>query len=157
MAAVIFNEHDELLMMQEAKQSCAGTWYLPAGRVNADEDLIPAVKREVLEETGLHFEPMTLLQIESGKGCWYRFVFTGKITGGELKTPLQADAESIQAQWIDDIKQLDLRHDDILHLIEKGKQYYKRPKEERRLFLPALVPHQKMLLRLTLIIRKKEK
>merc|ERR1712064_162742 len=32
-AAVIFNEKNEVLMMQEAKSSCAGQWYLPAGRL----------------------------------------------------------------------------------------------------------------------------
>lgn len=32
-AAVLLNEQDEVLMIQEAKQSCAGKWYLPAGRV----------------------------------------------------------------------------------------------------------------------------
>ena len=32
-AAVIFNEKNEVLMMQEAKSSCAGQWYLPAGRM----------------------------------------------------------------------------------------------------------------------------
>lgn len=30
-ACVLFNENDEILMMQEAKKSCAGKWYLPAG------------------------------------------------------------------------------------------------------------------------------
>lgn len=32
-AAVLVNEHDEVLMIQEAKESCAGKWYLPAGRM----------------------------------------------------------------------------------------------------------------------------
>merc|ERR1712142_831258 len=32
-AAVLFNENNEVLMMQEAKSSCAGQWYLPAGRM----------------------------------------------------------------------------------------------------------------------------
>lgn len=30
-------------MMQEAKSSCAGTWYLPAGRVEVGENLIVSV------------------------------------------------------------------------------------------------------------------
>lgn len=32
-ASVLLNDKDEVLMMQEAKQSCAGKWYLPAGRM----------------------------------------------------------------------------------------------------------------------------
>jgi len=36
---VLINSDDEVLMMQEAKSTCAGQWYLPAGRVEAGEDL----------------------------------------------------------------------------------------------------------------------
>lgn len=36
---VLVNDDDEVLMMQEAKSSCAGQWYLPAGRVEPGEDL----------------------------------------------------------------------------------------------------------------------
>ena len=52
-------------MMQEAKSSCAGQWYLPAGRMEPGEDISEAAQREVLEETGLHFQLTTLLMIES--------------------------------------------------------------------------------------------
>jgi len=38
-AAVIFNEKGEVLMMQEAKISCYGHWYLPAGRLEPDESI----------------------------------------------------------------------------------------------------------------------
>ena len=54
-----------LLVFQEAKSSCAGQWYLPAGRMEPGEDIIEAAKREVLEETGIHFEPSTMLLVES--------------------------------------------------------------------------------------------
>lgn len=38
--AVVFNDKGEVLLMQEAKVSCAGTWYLPAGRVEPGEQII---------------------------------------------------------------------------------------------------------------------
>ncbi len=38
---------------------------MPAGRMEPGEDIVEAVKREVLEETGIHFEPSTLLLVES--------------------------------------------------------------------------------------------
>ncbi len=35
-AAVLVNEDGEVLMIQEAKPSCNGQWYLPAGRMVSD-------------------------------------------------------------------------------------------------------------------------
>lgn len=43
---VLINERNEVLMMQEAKSSCAGTWYLPAGRVDAGENLVVSTKKK---------------------------------------------------------------------------------------------------------------
>lgn len=68
--------------MQEAKSECVGSWYLPAGRVEPNEDLYQAVRREVHEETGLTCEPTTLIMVENAGGNWYRFVFTGTVTAG---------------------------------------------------------------------------
>ena len=48
-------------MMQEAKSSCAGQWYLPAGKMEPGEDIVEAAVREVKEETGLEFEVTSLL------------------------------------------------------------------------------------------------
>lgn len=40
-----------------------------------------AAKREVREETGLECEPTNLLMVESAQGHWFRYVFTGHVTG----------------------------------------------------------------------------
>ena len=55
----------EYYSLQEAKSSCAGQWYLPAGRMEPGEEVAEAAIREVKEETGLDFEPTNLLQIET--------------------------------------------------------------------------------------------
>ena len=96
-------------MMQEAKSSCAGQWYLPAGRMEAGEDVAEAARREVLEETGLEFDLSTLFLVETAQGSWYRFVVTGQVSGGRLKTPAEADSESLQAKWIGDLSDFPLR------------------------------------------------
>ena len=37
--AVLFDDNDRVVLVQEAKASCKGTWYLPAGRVEKGENL----------------------------------------------------------------------------------------------------------------------
>ena len=37
---IIFDDCGRILMMQEAKSSCFGTWYVPAGRMETGENLL---------------------------------------------------------------------------------------------------------------------
>jgi 8-oxo-dGDP phosphatase len=156
-AAVVFNDSDEVLMMQEAKSRYAGQWYLPAGRVDPNEQIIDAVKREVLEETGLLFEPLTLILVESSQANWFRFTYTGRIVGGQLKTVAQADSESLQACWVSDIGSLSLRSADCLRLIDFGRQYRENREVWHKSQFTAIRPHHQMLLRLVCAVRRKEK
>ncbi|XP_026466918.1 8-oxo-dGDP phosphatase NUDT18-like [Ctenocephalides felis] len=158
-ACVLVNDKNEVLMMQEAKQSCAGKWYLPAGRMEKGELIIEAAVRETLEETGMHCDVKTLITIECAGGSWFRFAFTGKVTGGELKVPAKADQESLQAKWILNIDELSLRSKDIMHLIDRGRAYHEA-KLLKNVFwhtdtLPSKLEHNKNLLRLVIIIKKR--
>lgn len=76
-----FPLQDEVLMIQEAKRECRGTWYLPAGRMEAGETIVEAMQREVKEEAGLLCEPVTLLSVEERGASWIRFVFLARPTG----------------------------------------------------------------------------
>lgn len=157
-AAVIFNEHDEVLMMQEAKTSCMEKWYLPAGRVEPSENLINAVKREVLEETGLLMDPKTLLMVECASGSWFRFSMTGKIIGGTLKTRDQSNEESLQANWYtaESLQSLPLRSKDILTLIQKGRDFLHQVNGPwHSNVLPIEKSLNKLYLRLIVCIKKK--
>ncbi|CAL8110179.1 unnamed protein product [Orchesella dallaii] len=155
-AAVLVNEDGEVLMIQEAKSSCNGQWYLPAGRMEPGESISDAVKREVLEETGLDMEPSTMLMVECATGVWYRFVLTGTVVGGRLKTTAEADSESLQARWVRDISSLPLRAKDIVPLIERGVEYHTNREEPwHGKVMPALIAHTKMYMRLIVVARKK--
>ncbi|KAH8375910.1 8-oxo-dGDP phosphatase NUDT18 [Drosophila serrata] len=161
-ASVLINEHDELLMIEEAKQSCAGKWYLPAGRMERGESITEAAAREVFEETGLNAELNTLLAVEAAGGSWFRFVLTGRITGGRLKTPADADAESIQARWVRSPKDVPLRANDILNIIEIGRAYHrgqKIPSSPTALWhgniLPTRFSHKRNYLRVLAVARKR--
>ncbi|KAB0396275.1 hypothetical protein E2I00_018981, partial [Balaenoptera physalus] len=128
--AVFLNEQDEVLLIQEAKKECRGSWYLPAGRMEPRETIVEALQREVKEEAGLQCEPLTLLSVEERGPSWIRFVFLARPTGmapvdgsGILKTPKEADAESLQAGWYPRTSlPTPLRAHDILHLIELAAQ-----------------------------------
>ncbi|XP_032681007.1 8-oxo-dGDP phosphatase NUDT18 isoform X1 [Odontomachus brunneus] len=155
-AAVVINDQGEMLMMQEAKASCSGKWYLPAGRVEQNEDLFSAVKREVLEETGLVLAPTTLILVECANGTWFRFVFTGDIIGGTLKTPDQANEESLQACWVRNINDLPLRSNDIIYLLDRGKSYVlNKTVPQHPQLMPVIKSHAKLLLRLTVTSKKR--
>ncbi|XP_078000022.1 8-oxo-dGDP phosphatase NUDT18-like [Glandiceps talaboti] len=150
-AAVLINDKDEVLFMQEAKVSCKGTWYLPAGRVEANETLEEGVQREVLEETGLEFQPTTVIFIESIHGQWVRVTYTGYITGGKLKTTEEADRESLQAAWfpvengfpIDE--ELPIRARDVGQLVEVGLKHKKCT--ENLTLIPVLNPYHEVCFR----------
>lgn len=72
---------DEVLLVQEAKKECRGSWYLPAGRMEPGETIVEALQREVKEEAGLQCEPLTLLSVEERGPSWIRFAFLTCPTG----------------------------------------------------------------------------
>ena len=83
---------------------------------------------------------------------------TGDVIGGELKTPSRADQESLQAKWIGDLNEVTLRSNDILNIIELGRNYQKRNLKEstwHKFILPTFKPHYKSYLRVVMAIRKK--
>uniref|UniRef100_A0A1L8DM12 Putative nudix hydrolase fgf-2 n=1 Tax=Nyssomyia neivai TaxID=330878 RepID=A0A1L8DM12_9DIPT len=156
-AFVLVNDANEVLMMQESRESCKGKWYLPAGRMEPGETIEQAASREVLEETGLIVDITTLLMVETAGGSWFRFVVTGDIVGGELKTTEQADSESLQAAWVADVSKMSLRSQDIVALINYGRLYKSTISVALgpRTMLPQAKAHTKSHLRLVMAIKKR--
>lgn len=158
-SAVVVNE-GRVLMMREAKKSCRGTWYLPAGRVEKNESLEEGVVREVLEETGLTFQPISIICVDSQGTSWFRFTFVGLITGGKLKSLKEQDEESMEAGWFTSqevFTSLLLRARDICPLINAGLKWYET-KEGNPIcrLMPSKKPHSCIIVRL-LVVKKLER
>jgi ADP-ribose pyrophosphatase YjhB (NUDIX family) len=130
-AAVIERDGKFLLVEEETSQGLR--YNQPAGHLEADESLLAAVTREVLEESAFHFTPQHLLGIyrwHSGESniTYLRFAFTGVLNGHDLDRPL--DKGILQAIWLtpDEIRATQARHRSplILRCVEDylaGKRY----------------------------------
>jgi mutator protein MutT len=62
-AAVIWNDRQEVLLIRRTKEPRKGQWSLPGGKVEFGEGLEDAVRREVREETGLEIALLGLAGI----------------------------------------------------------------------------------------------
>lgn len=66
-AAIILDEQERVLLVQEAQPSARGLWNVPAGKLESGETPEEAVKREVYEETGLEVELICFLNAYVGR------------------------------------------------------------------------------------------
>ena len=91
--ALIF-ERGRVLMAQRGKEPLKGWWSLPGGALELGESLDCAVRREVLEETGLVVEPVLVFEIferimrDAAGTAEYHYVlidYLCRVTGGELR------------------------------------------------------------------------
>jgi len=60
--ALVFRD-GELLLIQRGQEPLKGWWTLPGGLVEVGERLEAAVRRETLEETGLHVAPSAIVTV----------------------------------------------------------------------------------------------
>jgi 8-oxo-dGTP diphosphatase len=96
---------NRVLLIERAQEPQKGSWSLPGGAVETGERLEEAVRREVLEETGLAVEPVSIVEVferiipdQEGR-TEYHYVlidYLCRVTGGELK----AASDAAQAHWV---------------------------------------------------------
>lgn len=87
-AVIIENDDNELLLLQRVHEPWRGSWMIPAGYVEVDEDPKDAARREVFEETGLRVELDDLLTAyyfdDDPRGNGVAFVYKATKITGEL-------------------------------------------------------------------------
>lgn len=108
--ALIFDGRT-ILLVERAQEPLKGYWSLPGGIVEAGEKLEDAIRREVLEETGLRIEPLAMFEIferimpGSLGRAEYHYVlldYLCRVTGGQLR----AASDVSGAVWV---REQDLR------------------------------------------------
>lgn len=91
--AIVGNDRGELLLVQRAD---SGVWLYPTGWADVGYSASEVAVKEVLEETGIHVEPVRLLAVLDGlrlgftRVPLYSLVFHCKVVGGALQAhPLE--------------------------------------------------------------------
>jgi 8-oxo-dGTP diphosphatase len=102
----IIIETGRVLLVERGREPLRGYWSIPGGVLEVGEKLIQGVRREILEETGLEIEPLSVVEIferimrDAAGAAEYHFVLVDylcRVSGGELKP---GDDVS-KAMWVD--------------------------------------------------------
>ena len=85
--ALVRDDRGRLLLGRRANDPGRGLWDLPGGFLEEGEHPLDGLRREVLEETGLEFEPGRFLGVWMGDydgRATLNPIWTGRIEGGDL-------------------------------------------------------------------------
>ncbi len=108
-----------VLLIRRDKSPYEGRWALPGGFVEVDEDLEPAARRELAEETGIEAGP--LMQVgafgrpdRDPRGRVVSVVWTGAPAADDAVPEAASDAA--EARWfpLDDLPELAFDHGEIV-------------------------------------------
>lgn len=131
-SAVVRNAAGELLLLERVDN---GLWALPGGAQDIGESVAGAVRREVLEETGIDVEVTRISGVYSDPGHViayddgevrqeFSLCFHARPVGGELRT----SSESRQVHWVNPSRIGGLTIDPSMRLrIEHGLEQRSEP------------------------------
>ena len=111
---IVFIEDDEVVLVRRKYPPFKGFWALPGGFVEYGETVEEAVKREILEETSLKVEIISLVGVYSDpnrdpRGHIVTIVFKCRALTKHLEA--KTDADLVKAFKISDLKNLNLAFD----------------------------------------------
>jgi len=115
-SAGIFRD-GKILLTRRANDPKGVRWTFPGGRIESNETIVEALKREILEETGLTIEiagsagVREMLHAQSGHGHFIILPFAARWVSGEVTL----NDELAEARWFDPDETRGLMVTDGLH------------------------------------------
>jgi len=112
-ASVVVRTDDGILLVKEGKEKVQGTWNLPGGRVEKDEDPTETAEREVKEEVGVSVDLVGLVGVYFGQdafvdGPFLAIAYLGEVSG----KPQAASTDTVETvEWVNQrhLNELELR------------------------------------------------
>jgi ADP-ribose pyrophosphatase YjhB (NUDIX family) len=108
----------QILLARSPAQDGTPEWVVPGGGMEHGEDPYDTVRREVEEETGYTIEVTGLLGVDSSRRTFrdrfgravdhhaVRFVYEGRVTGGELRHEVNGSTDLAAWQGLDAVSGL---------------------------------------------------
>jgi 8-oxo-dGTP diphosphatase len=103
--AVIWNAHNQVVLIRRGNEPRLGEWSIPGGKLEWGESLREAAVREVLEETGLGVEIEGLVDVvdsvtRNAAGDVLRHYVLIDFTARHISGALQAGSDAAEARWV---------------------------------------------------------
>ena len=120
---ILFNEKEELLLIKRGGEPFKGSWAFPGGFVDENEDLEPAARRELLEETCLKAGELKQVGTFGKPGRDPRGHTISVVYKGQALDPesLKAADDAVEAKWfsLEALPELAFDHKEIIEGVMK--------------------------------------
>jgi 8-oxo-dGTP diphosphatase len=121
-----------VLLVRRGSEPLKGRWSIPGGMLELGEELAPAVRRELKEETGLRVEPLEVLAVfdriqRQARRVRYHFVivdYACRLKGGRLRPA----SDVVDARWVrrSDLAPFQLTESAAAIILEAFRFFHKR-------------------------------
>ena len=107
-AAVVFDPKNRVLLVRRGKDPGKGAWGIPGGAVELGEDLEAALRRELMEETGIEVDPLEIITVfdsvsrDNGGRIRYHYVIVEYLCRADDQKDQQpaASDDVDRAMWV---------------------------------------------------------